>query len=67
MRKSLILVAAAFVAIVSLTCHQAEALMLAAPAGIQAAIKAANSTKTAGCAQRRVCSHGVCTMKRVCD
>ena len=65
MRKSLLVLAAALVATVSLTCHQAEALMPAAPAGIQAAIKAANSIKTAGCVQGRVCSHGV--MKRVCS
>jgi hypothetical protein len=66
MRKSLLAIAAiTVVAAASLISHQVGATVPAS-AGIQAAIKAANSIQAVGCVQRRVCSRGVCTMRRVC-
>jgi len=67
MRKLVLAIAAAaLVSAMSLSSHQAEATVPAAPTVTQAAVKAANSTVTIGCVSRRVCSRGVCAMRRVC-
>jgi hypothetical protein len=67
MRKSLLAMAAITVVVAaSLISHEVEAMVPAASAGIQASNKVVNSIQAVGCAQRRVCSHGVCTMRRVC-
>ncbi len=67
MRKLLpAITAVALVAAMSLSSHRAEAMVPAAPTDIHAAVKAANSTMTIGCVSRRVCSRGVCAMRRVC-
>jgi hypothetical protein len=67
MRKVLVLIAAVtVVSAVSLSSHRAEAIVPVAPTSIQAAAKAANSILTIACASRRVCTRGVCTVRRVC-
>jgi hypothetical protein len=67
MRRLLFVIAAiTLVSTVSLHSHRAEAMMPAASTGIQAAAKTTNSILTIGCASRRVCTRGVCTVRRVC-
>ena len=67
MGKSLLVLATTvLIGIMSFISYQAEAMMPATPAAIQATIKAVTATEAIGCVQRRVCSHGVCTMRRVC-
>jgi hypothetical protein len=67
MRKLLPAIAAVtLVSAMFLGFQRAEATMPAAPTGIQAAAKAKTSTLTIGCVTRRVCSRGVCAMRRVC-
>ena len=67
MRKLLFVIAAVtLVSTVCLRSDRAGAMVPAAPTGIQAAVKATNSILTIACVSRRVCSRGVCTVRRVC-
>ena len=67
MRKLFLAIAAVtLVSAVSLSSHRAEATMPAGPTAIQAAVQAANSMQPVACVMRRVCSRGVCAMRRVC-
>ena len=67
MRKMFLAIAVLTLAsAVSLSSHRAEATMPAGPTAIQAAVQAANSIQPVACVMRRVCSRGVCAMRRIC-
>jgi hypothetical protein len=62
----LAIAALTLLAVVSPSSHRAEATMPAGPTAIQAAVQAANSIQPVACVMRRICSRGVCAMRRVC-
>jgi len=67
MRRLLLTMSAVtLVSAMTLGSHRAEAIVLATPTSIQAALKATNPAVTIGCVTRRVCSRGACAMRRVC-